>query len=356
MYRVYKSKYLLSVITILLFFLIVSSGICQKAEYTFDLATADPTWGGVGVSLLLYASSVRYLSGGKVDINIYPGGEWGGSPGDNIKSIELGELDMAGVNATPLAQLKGSEALEVFNMPFIFKSPIDEISFVFESAQKYTPIAEKIIEQVDKNSDYIVLMLGPLGRRDVLASKPVKSLEDLKGLKIRTMESSMQVDAFNFLGAIASPLPYAECYTALQLGTIDAMENSPDIYVQNRYYEVAPYWLGTAHYTVVAAIVMSKKAWNSLPVSYQNILKSAGIGTGYILSQWGYGASEAVMKGELEKFAKSVVHFTQEESNELRKMVLPKLLDKYSKKIGMEIIEELAKEDDIIRDWYGKNK
>lgn len=358
MFRFHKIRFILLVFTIILMFSVsMSSGICKEVKYKFNLVTADPTWGGIGIGLLLFSSSVRSLTAGGIDIQIYTGGEWGGNPEDNLKSVELGELDMAGVNVTPMAQFAGGESLEIFNLPFAFKSPIDQFLFTFESEQKYTPTTQQIVDKVNANANYVLLTLAPLGRRDIFANKPVSSVEDLKGLKVRTMGSSMQIDAFNFMGAIGTPMPFGECYTALQLRSIDAMENSPDIYLRMKYNEVAPYWLGTKHYTCTNAIVMSKKAWDSLPVAYQNVLKDCGITTGYVLSQWAIGNYQTIIQGELEPNVKSARELSEEEHNALRTDVLPKLLDKYGKDtIGMDIIKQLSERDEIVKDWYEKNK
>ncbi|MBA7566247.1 hypothetical protein ES708_07936 [subsurface metagenome] len=250
-----------------------------------------------------------------------------------------------------------SDALVVFDVPFLFKGAIQETLFVFESEKKFTPLVEKLIERLNKETNIILLAIAPIGRRDVFSNKPLNKMEDLKGLKIRTMGSSVQVDAFNFMGALATPLPYGECYTSLQLKVVDAMENSPNVYITKRFYEVAPYWMGTKHYACVQAIVMSKKAWDSLPTAYQSIVKECAIAASYIEAQWSIGSFEVLLAGPiLAQACKTMYYPTKEEQKELREKTLPKLLDKYGKQIGMNVIEILAKEDEVIKGWYDKNR
>ena len=353
MFKVYKRKIILLTITIILIFsLTISYGICE--EHKFNMPCTDPLWGEGGIHTQLFVESVRIATEGGVDIKVFPGGEWGGSEEDYTKDIQLGTLDLTCIAISPIGQF--TDALTVFDVPFLFKGPIDETLFIFESPTKFTPIIEKLVEQATKEANFIILGLAPIGRRDIFSNKPINDINGIRGLKIRTMGSSMQVDAFNFLGTMATPMPTGECYAALKMNVIDAMENSPDLYIMKRIYEVAPYWVGTNHYSCVMVIIMSKKAWDSLPAAYQNIVKNCAMAASYTIAQWAIGSAEVALKGPVKKLAKTMFYPTKEEQDELREKVLPKLLDKYGKQIGMGIIEILAKEDEVVRSWYEKNK
>ena len=354
MFGVYKSKLILFVVTIILIFsFAISYGTCA-AKYQFNLACVDKPWGEGGVEATLLAQSVRMATGGAVDIKVFPGGEWGGSDEDYLKELQLGTLDMAAFATSPMSQF--TDALTVFDIVFLFKGPIEETLFIFNSGTEFTPIVQKLIERVNKETGMILLTIAPTGRRDVFSSKPLNKIKDLKGLKIRTMGSNLQVDAFNFMGALATPMPSGDVYSALQLGTIDAAENSPNDYMTKRHYEVAPYWMCTSHYTSSMAIAMSKKAWDSLPSAYQNIIKNCAIETGYATAQWGIGITDVYMEGPLKELTKTIYHPKEAELKELREKTLPKLLDKYGKQVGMDVIETLSKKDEVIKDWYDKNK
>jgi len=347
-----KRVILLVVSVILIISFSISYGICSK--YNLDLACADEPWGEGGLSSQLFCHSVKMSTGGDVDITLHPSGEWGGNEEDYMKAMELGELDMCSLAISPLAQ--STNALDFLNLPFLFKNPIDKFNFIYESRTKYTPQVEEIIERVNKETNFVLIMISPIGIRDVFSRKPISSIEDLKGMKIRTMGSPLQVDAFNALGMIATPMAFGETHTALQLGTVDAMELPPDIYLDKSYYEVGPYWMETAHFLNSIAIIISKQTWNSLPTAYQNIIKNCAIASGYVQSQWGFGARDIILGGQIENFAKKVTYLTEEQHNNLRKEALPILLDKYGERFGMDLIKELAKNDQIIKDWYEENK
>jgi len=355
MFKVTKLKgHLFIVFTIIILLLVINSnGICA-AKYKFNLPTTNRLWEEGGIQVMLFAQSVMAKSAGEIEIDIYPNAEWGGSDEDYLQSVQLGNLDMAIVASSTLGLY--TNALSAYDVPFLFKNPVDETLFTFESSEKFKPLIEKKLEQATKDCKFIVLSVGPIGRRDVFSNKPVDSVEDLKGMKIRTMASNIQVDAFNLLGAVATPMAYSECFSALQTKVVDGMENSPTAYVLQRFVEVAPYWVGTNHYSCCHVIVMSKKAWDSLPDAYQNIIKNSAITATYTIAQWAVGADEVNLKGVIPKVAKKMILLTPEEQLKLRQDVLPKLLDKYSEDIGMDVISKLAEEDEIVRKWYEKNK
>ncbi|MCR4424605.1 MAG: TRAP transporter substrate-binding protein [Firmicutes bacterium] len=328
------------------------AGLAAEPKYEFHLPCADPFWGEGGIWAMIFARSVEEMTGGAVKIILHLNGEWGGSEEDYVRNVQLGALDMALTATSNMGTYTTS--LYTYDVPFLFKSLPAQIASTFEDRTKLTPMVAKMLAQASKDAGFEVLSISPLGRRDVFARKPVKSPAELKGIKMRTMGSRPQVDGFKAVGTVVTPLPYGECYTALQMGTIDAMENSPSIYFENRYYEVAPYWLGTSHYTITMAIIMDKGKWARLPEQYRSVMRECAISSGYIAAQWGMGASEMLLQNVLPEKTKQMVHLTDKQREEMRAAALPKLLDTYGNNIGMDVLKELAKTDRIIADWLAK--
>lgn len=343
---------LLLMSTVILFF-IVSSGQCEPT-YQFNAIADEPIWGETGLILQTFESGVKYLSDGDIDIKMYPAGEWGIGEEAGLQSLQLGTLDFVVTMSANLGLY--TDALYLFDIPLMFKNLVDAMMFTFKSTTEHTPLVERMLEKATKESGIVVLSMAPMGRRDIFANKPINSIADLKGIKIRTMASPIQVDAFNFMGAIATPLPYSECFTALQLKTVDAAENSPAAYTLMKFNEAAPYYFASDHYASVVGIAMSKKSWDSLPAAYQNIIKQAAVGAMNVSSIWALGSGDYALNGEVKKKAKQLVMITPEEKLELRKNVLPKLLDKYGEKIDRDILEYLSKEDEVIADWLAGGK
>jgi len=352
MLKLGRSKISIFLVVIAMFFLMVSFGTCES-KYKFNMISDEPIWGETGLILQAFESGVNYLSDGDIDIKMYPAGEWGSGEEAGLQSLQMGTLDLVVTMSANLGLY--TDALTIFDIPFMFKNSIDAMNFTFKSTTEHTPVVRGLLDRATEESGIIVLSMAPMGRRDVFANKPIKSIEDLKGLKIRTMASQIQVDAFNFMGAIATPLPYSECFTALQLKTVDAAENSPAAYTLMKFNEAAPYYFGSDHYSSVVGIAMSKKSWDSMPVAYQNIVRQAAVGAMNVSSIWALGSADYSLNGEVKDGSKSVIMIDPEEKLELRKEVLPKLLDKYGKQIDKEILETLAEEDEVIADWLKSN-
>ncbi len=337
-------------IGIIIIFAILTA-YCQP-KYAFDAATVDKLHNTGGIWLQNFAATVRYATGGDIDINIYPGGEWGGGEEQYLQGVQLGSLDIAVIAMSPVSQY--TDALFLFDTPFLFKDAIHAMSTMYSSSNSLTELAAARLEQASKDARFHIMGIALTGDRNIGASKPINTIDDIKGLKIRTMSSPVQVDTFNALGAIATPLPFGEVFTALQLKNIDGIENPTNNYVEMNFYEVAPYWLVTKHYNVPQCIAISNKAWDSLPAAYQSIVKEAAIATGYTRSAWAIGVDQYLLEVRAKEVAKEVKYLSTEEQKEMREMVLPRLLDVYGKKIGMDVLEMLAKTDDVINNWLKK--
>ena len=113
------------------------------------------------------------------------------------------------------------------------------------------------------------------GARSIYAKKPIKNLADLKGLKIRVQPSDLWIGTISAMGASATPMPYAEVYTGLKTGLIDAAENNYPSYETARHYESAPVYSETMHVMAPEVVVFSKKMWDTLTPQEQAALRKA---------------------------------------------------------------------------------
>ena len=137
------------------------------------------------------------------------------------------------------------------------------------------PVLQDINEIVSERG---IRLLGVynVGVRHIMSSTPVRSMDDLKGLKIRTMQSKYHMAAFNAFGANATPISYAELYSSLQTGVVDGAEAANTNYFGKKFYEVAPYW-GQVGWTILTApLIMSDKKFSSLPADVQQALIEGG--------------------------------------------------------------------------------
>jgi TRAP-type C4-dicarboxylate transport system substrate-binding protein len=353
MFKLLKNKINVFLIIMAMFLLIVSSGNCE-AKYQFDIAANNPIWGEGGILIQFFTSSVRHATVGEVDFNIFVGGEWSDSEEEIIQSVQFGTLDMAVVCTSPLSQY--TDAIFMFDTPFLFKSTLDELVLTFDSTHSHTPIVTKKLEKASEESKFMILAVSPIGKRNVSSSKPIESVDDLKGLKIRVMNNPVQIDTYNYMGANAVPLPFSEIFTGLQLKSIDAIDGSSLDYLQQNFYEGAPHNYVIDHLASGMSIIVSMKAWDSLSTAYQNIVRECAISTAFNTSMWGTGSDIYLLESSIPRVAKSVTvtKITPEDKAELRKLVLPKLLDKYGEKIGIDVLEAISEGDEVITDWLAK--
>jgi len=112
--------------------------------------------------------------------------------------------------------------------------------------------------------------------RGLITTKPVRNPEDLKGLKVRVMDGPIYTDMFNAWGAGTSVISFAECYTALQQGVIESIDNNPEMGVLMKFFEVAKYYTTTTHIIHGCPMFINQEVWNKLSPEQQNIMIQAG--------------------------------------------------------------------------------
>ena len=160
-------------------------------------------------------------------------------------------------------------ATMVPTMPFLFRST-DHMRKVLDGA-----IGDEILKDCEAQG-FVGLAFYDSGARSIYTvKKPVKTLADAKGLKVRVQQSDLWVSLLEAMGANATPMPYGEVYTALKTGLIDAAENNYPSYDSSRHFEVAKYYNKTEHSMAPEILVMSKVVWDKLPANEQAMIRQA---------------------------------------------------------------------------------
>jgi len=211
---------------------------------------------------------VEEKTDGNVVFNVHPNGELGGER-EMIEATQLGTLDMVVTSTGPLGNFsKKSLALD---FPFLFKDR--------EQAYKVLDgeIGDEINEQIEDNGMYN-LAWWETGFRQLSNNKrAIKSPEDLKGLKIRTMENAVHLDAFKAMGASPTPMSFTELYTGLEQGVVDGQENPLTVIVPNKLQEVQEYLTISNHVYSPGAILINQAKFDEFPAELQEIIKKAAI-------------------------------------------------------------------------------
>jgi tripartite ATP-independent transporter DctP family solute receptor len=186
---------------------------------------------------------------------------------DTIEQTKLGAIAMTRVNSAPMNNV--CPETTVPTMPFLFHSK-DHMRRVLDG-----PIGEEILKACAAQG-FIGLAFYDSGARSIYtAKKPVKSLADMKGLKVRVQQSDLWVSLLEAMGANATPMPFGEVYTALKTGLIDAAENNYPSYESSRHFEVAKYFAKTEHSMAPELLLFSKRVWDTLTPEDQKIFREA---------------------------------------------------------------------------------
>ncbi len=230
-------------------------------------------------------------TGGKYGIKIF-GDSALGSEKDTVEQVKIGALDMVRVNTAAFHGIVPESMIPSF--PFLFRD-IEH----FRKAMYGAP-GDKILAAFEK-AGFIGLALYESGARSIYAKKPIKSLADVKGMKIRVQQSDLWVSLIGAMGASATPMPYAEVYTGLKTGLVDAAENNYPSYDEAKHFESANVYSETLHVMGPEVLVFSKKVWDTLSKEEQaEIRKAAKASVPYYVTLWEAkekDAKAAVIKG-----------------------------------------------------------
>jgi tripartite ATP-independent transporter DctP family solute receptor len=231
---------------------VVAEGATENPEFIFKFGHDQPENYPYHAYALAFAKEVDERTNGRVKIDIFPGAQLG-SEATMTDSLRMGTLDFqisTSGNSSALLPRLG-----LVGMPFMYQGG-EHISRVAND----NDILE-YYQEIVKNADVGVELLcfAASGPRNVFSTKPVNSIDDLKGLKIRCQSSPIEVEVWTAIGAIPTSMPYSEIYTALQTNLISSAESNPTAYVINKHNEVAKYYANTEHTWMCHPILASSK-------------------------------------------------------------------------------------------------
>jgi tripartite ATP-independent transporter DctP family solute receptor len=246
--------------------LLLGAAAPAAAQTTLKYTFVNPMNSHFGAAATAFKETVEKESGGKIKVDIFPGGALGGER-EIVESVQLGTIDMAMTSTSVVANFVPE--LLVFDIPFIFRDTAHARAVVDG------PIGQDILAKV-KDKGVIGLGYGENGFRHLTNNKrQVETPADLSGLTIRTMENPIHITAFKELGARPTPIAWPELYAALQQGVVDGQENPLSNLLTAKLYQVQKYLTLTGHVYAPTLVMISPAAWNKLTPDQQKILKDA---------------------------------------------------------------------------------
>ena len=236
----------------------------QAAEYrSADIHNSDdyPT-----VAAVKHMSQyLEQKSGGKYKIKVFNKGALG-TEKETIDQVKIGALEMTRVNISPMNAVCAKT--QVPTMPFLFSS----IEHMRKSLDG--PVGEEILKSCE-DQGFVGLAFYDSGARSLYAKKPIKTVADVKGMKVRVQQSDLWVALVGAMGGNATPMPFGEVYTGLKTGLLDAAENNIPSYDSVKHYESAKYYSKTEHSMAPEMLLMSKVVWDKLPKADQDLFRAA---------------------------------------------------------------------------------
>ncbi|TWG63110.1 MULTISPECIES: TRAP transporter substrate-binding protein [unclassified Aminobacter] len=213
-----------------------------------------------------FGQLVKERTDGRYEVEVYHSAQLGEEK-DTIEQVRSGVIEL---NRVSMAPFNGTVKESIVPaLPYIFRSE-EHMHKVMDG-----PIGDQI-KAAFEPAGLVVLAFYDAGSRSFYNSKrPIKTVEDMKGLKFRVIQSDIFVDMTAALGANATPMPYGEVYSSIETGVIDGAENNFPSYDTAKHFEVAKYYSLDEHTILPEVFVMNKDAWDKLTPEDQEIFKQA---------------------------------------------------------------------------------
>jgi tripartite ATP-independent transporter DctP family solute receptor len=208
---------------------------------------------------------LEQATNGRVSVQMYPAMQLGGEK-EAIEQAQVGAIAFARVSVGALGPVV--DDLNVFNMPYVFRNTA-HMQQVIDG-----PIGQELLDKVTNSGKGLIgLCWMDAGARNFYdTKKPIKTVADLKGLKIRVIGNPIFVDMANAMGGNGVAMGYDQVFSALQTGVVDGAENNPPSFVFDNHYQVAKFYTLDEHLIVPEMLVFSKKAWDAMSKEDQALL------------------------------------------------------------------------------------
>ena len=253
----------LKAIPIVAFVLILVAGVAQARELTFGTQFNEASNSYQG--LKTFASELEKLSGGKMKVKIFASSTLGDFKA-MIAQVQEGELDMVTTGYADMSHI--IPELLLAGAPYA----VDDFNHMQEIA--FGPWGQKMAKQMAKNG-LEFLDVWYQGTRHTTSNKPIRSMKDMKGLRLRTPNAPFLIAYAKNIGATPAPVAFAEVYLALQTNQVDAQENPLPTIEAMKFYEVQSHVAMTGHFIASTAIQIGTKTWKKLSDQEKSWVKAA---------------------------------------------------------------------------------
>lgn len=297
----------------------------RTIKFGYGIAEDHPLGQGVNK----FSQVVSDKSGGQIKVKGYAQNVLG-SETQMISAAQGGVQEMVGTSSAPIAGIIKEFAL--FDFPFLFADE-QQADAVLDG-----PVGRQLLDKLAEKG-LVGLCFWETGFRMVTNSRhPIATAEDIKGLKIRTMQNPVYIEAFNSLGANAVPMPFTELYTAMETRAVDAQENPYGIIEAAKFDEVQKYLSATKHAYSPFVVMVSKKFWDKLTADEKKILQDACVEAQAYQRQLNREQNAKIVE-ELQNRGMEFNEIPPEEREKMQQQLKP-VIDKYAKEVGEDLVKQ----------------
>ncbi|HWZ38242.1 MAG TPA: TRAP transporter substrate-binding protein [Bradyrhizobium sp.] len=246
----------------------LAAGANAQEVKHYRFAYDQPRNTGYSVAGDLFADKLKELSKGTMIIDQYPGAQLGQEP-QLLQLVKSGDIEFAIISSANTATI--SPQAGVMSLHFLFRNEAHLLKSLADPQ-----VVDAIKAMIDETTQGVhVIGVGSQGVRHIYSKKEVHNVGDMKGLKIRVQATATEDATFPAYGAQTVHMPFGSVYTSLQTGVVDAAENSINVYLVNKHYEVAPVLSITEHEANNALVLISDKLWQSLSAEQKQWVQAA---------------------------------------------------------------------------------
>ncbi len=242
-----------------------AAGVAQQKQ-VWKASDVHPLGYPTVEAIVRMGKKLEAQTGGRYSIQMFPSMQLGGEK-EMIEQAQVGALQIARISVGAMGPVV--DDLNVFNMPFIFRDE-QHMRKVIDG-----PIGQELLERTSNAPTSRLIVLGWMdaGTRNVYSNKPVTKPADLKGMKIRMMGNPLFVETMHAMGGNGVAMGFNELYSALQTGVVDGAENNPPTLLAQNHYQVSKVYSLTGHLIIPEIFVFSKRSWETLPKTDQDLVK-----------------------------------------------------------------------------------
>ncbi|MDR1966046.1 MAG: DctP family TRAP transporter solute-binding subunit [Synergistaceae bacterium] len=305
------------------------------AKFRMKIHTVGSETHASAVSLREFERYVEERTGGSIEVSLHVNASFGGDR-QAIEAMRLGALEGGVVGSSIVALFEPK--FNVFEFPFLFNDHNAAIKFLDGKCGK-------ILDSEMQKQGVRIIGWGVNGFRHISNNRgPITKPDDLKDLKIRTMENPIHLLTFKLLGANPTPMDFGDLYAALSRKTVDAQENPVTLVYTSKFYEVQKYYSLTGHIYAIAPFAVSETFFRKLPDEYKQIVMDAGKIYTEMERKLTF-ETESNMLTELGKNGMEINSLSDAEKEAFKKQVMP-VYGKFTDLVGDELMDAALESND----------